>query len=232
MGAIDEVGTLRETLRTAYLAGLPSDSLMESWADPAVGISEARWTLTNPATGAAWARTVSGAFIYAQTVPVANETARMRSNQQWRAHVLAIQPRIIPKKFIFEFELLLGNVVNMDNTLTILGGLTQGIADTRATPNIIIFGLVGDVLQTITDLTTTETVTSGFGETLAQHNLFRIEVTDTEVLFGLNGNYIARHITNLPDGPFYLQFFMDTEGTGAATHAVGWNRAWYETITK
>jgi len=232
MGDIDPIGTARETLRTAYIAGLPSQSLIEDWSDPAVGISGARWTVTDPATGVAWARTVSGAFIYATAVPNLNETARLRSNQQWRAHVAAIQTRIIPKKFIFEFELLLGNVVNMDNALTILGGLTQGVAATRATTDIVAFGLIGDALQTITDLAGAETVTTGFGETLAQHNLFRIEVTDTEVLFGLNGDYIARHIANLPDGPFYLQFFTDTEAGGAATHAVGWTRAWYETITK
>ena len=232
MGEIDEIGTLREALRAAYVAGLPSDALIESWSDPVVGISGARWTVTDPATGLAWARTVSGAFIYAQAVPNLNEVARLRSNQQWRAHVAAIAARIIPIKFIFEFELLLGNVANMDNALTILGGLTQGVADTRATDDIIAFGLVGDALQTITDLSGTETVNTGFGETLAQHNKFRIEVSDTKVDFYLNEVGLASHITNLPDGPFYLQYYTDTEAGGAATHAVGWSRAWYETIAR
>ena len=230
--AIDEIGTLREALRTAYIAALPSQSLIEDWSDPAVGISGARWTVVDPATGLAWARTVSGAFIYAIAVPNLNEVARLRSNQQWRAHVAAIAPRIIPIRFVFEFELLLGNVANMDNTLTILGGLTQGVADTRASQNIIAFGLVGDALQTITDLTGTETVNTGFGETLAQHNKFRIEVSDTLVNFYLNDIGLASHVTNLPDGPFYLQYYIDTEAGGAATHAVGWVRSYYQTIAR
>lgn len=209
----------------------PSESLIETWSDPAVGISAARWTVTNPATGVAWARTVAGAFIYAQSVPNANEVARLRGNQQWRAHTLAIATRIIPVKFIFEFEMLLGNVVNIDNAIFICG-LTPGIADTRATNNIIGFGLAADVLQTVTDLAGAETVNTGFGEVLAQHNKFRIEVSDTLVRFLLNGAVLASHITNLPDGPFYPMFYIDTEAGGAATIAIGWTRAWYETIVK
>jgi len=228
--SIDAEGRAIETMKAAYL-GLPSPMLIEDWADPAVGISGARWTPTNPATGLAWAAATSGAFIYASSVPNLNEICRLRSNQLWRAHVVAIEPQIIPKKLIFEFEMLLGNVVNMDNTLCFFG-LTPGIASLRTTNGIAGFALAADVLQTVTDLAGAETVNTAFGETLAQHNLFRMEVSDTIVDFYLNGVGLARHITNLPDGPFYLNWYVDTEAGGAATIALGWIRAYYDTIAR
>ncbi len=223
---IDERGVLESIFR---LVQSPVEALIETWADPGVGISPARWTVTDPATGLAWSRTVSGAFIYAQTVPIAAEVARLRSNQQWRAHTSSLIQRIVPKKLIFEFEMMLANVVNIDNT-AFIAGLTQTIAATRATNNIIGFGLAADVLETVTD-SGAETTNTGFGETLAQHNKFRIEVMNTNVRFLLNEIVLATHITNLPDGPFYLQFYIDTEA-GAATIDIGWVRAWYETVIR
>ena len=201
----------------------------EAWQD--LAIDPSLWTVTDPATGAAWAAAVAGDYIYNTTIPNANETARLVGDQLWIVPSHAIPLRIVMQRLIIEFELNLANVANIDNTLFFVG-LTPGVANTRASNNIIGFGLLADVLQTITDLAGVETVNTAFGETLAQHNKFRMEISDTEVQFYLNEVLLATHAANIPAVPSYLNFFIDTEGGGAATFSVQIVRGHYEDFAR
>lgn len=206
----------------------PRVSLLETWQDE-LGIDFTVWTTTNPATGAAWSRGAVGAYLRATSVPVANEIARLRSVQRWVAAPDVYGVNTILRRLVFEFEMRLANLANLDNTQCLFG-LTQGVADVRATPNIIGWALVGagNALQTVTDDAGVETVNTGFGETLTNWNKFRIDVLGATVRFYLNEALVATHITNLPDFPFYLNFFVDTNAGGAATPEIGIVRVWTE----
>ncbi len=205
----------------------PSMSLIETWQD-VLGIDPTVWVVTNPVTGAAWAApTEAGGFLYAQTTPNANETARLRSVQQWVEYPNTPNLNLIVKKTILEWEMVIGVVANLDNTLT-FWGLTNGPNDNRGSQDLIGFGLIGDALQTITDSAGVETVNTGFGENLANHNKFRIEIYEGNVDFYLNEVLIATHIVNIPVNPMYLQFFVDTEAGGPCIFDIGIARCWYE----
>jgi hypothetical protein len=208
----------------------PSLNLYEGWQDEA-GIDPAVWTWINPATGAAWARGAVGAYLRATTVPVANETARLRSNQRWIAAPGIYATNTILRRLILEFELRLTNVANLDNTICFFG-LTTGIGDTRATNNIIGWALLADVLQSVTDNGGAESTTTGFGETLTNMNKLRLEAYLGHVRFFINEVQVADHIANLPSFPFYLNFFVDTEAGGAGTIELGIVRAWTEDLLR
>jgi len=212
------------------MATRPAIHLYEGWQDE-LGIDFTVWTVTNPATGVAWARGADGADLMASSIPNANETARLRSNQRWVAAPTLYGTNKILRRLILEFEMQLANVANMDNTLCFFG-LTPAIGNDRSSNNIIGFALLADVLQTLTDLGGVETVNTGFGETLTNKNKLRIEVLLNTVRFYLNETLLATHITNLADLPMYLNFFVDTEAGGAATIKVGVTRAWFEDIVR
>jgi hypothetical protein len=159
-------------------------------------------------------------------VPNANEVARLVSNHVWDAQVTLWGNNTIQKSLNMEWEAMLANVANMDNANTFMG-LTAVSTDTRSSNNIIGFGLNTDVLETVTDSAGVEQATTTFGETLTNLNRFRIQVTTTNVKFYLNGSVIATHATTFPRMPMYLQFILDTEGTGAATLKLGKVRTWW-----
>ena len=209
--------------------GTKETSMTETWQDE-LGIDFTIWTTTDPATGAAWARGagagVMAAFLAASAAPNANETARLRSNQRWQAvPILIVNNNTITKRLRFEFEMTLANLANLDNTLCIFG-LTPGIADNRASNDIIGFALVGagNALQTVTDVGGVEEVNTGFGENLAQVNKCKIDVYEDHVKFYLNEVMIADHIVSLPDQAMYINFFYDTNAGGAATPQVAITR--------
>lgn len=219
---------------TDILAALsrPNRSLIETWQDE-LGIDFTVWTVTNPATGAAWARGAVGELLMAAAAPNALENARLRSVQRWLATATLAGTNKILRRLLFEFEFHVVGLANLDNAAFFLG-LTSGIADTRATNNIIGFGLVGagNALQTVTDAGGAETVNTGFGENLLLTNKLRIEVFTNHVLFYLNEALIADHTTNAPDLPMYLQFYIPTGAGGAATPRIGTVRAWYEDFVR
>lgn len=228
MGMIDEIGALEKLIK---LAQSPQATLLETW-QMEMGISEARWTVTNPATGAPWARGVSGSFLYARVNPLANEVARLRSNQMWAAAIQRTDWMI--KKVILEFEMVISAPANVDNTLFVVG-FTEIAAATRATDNLCGFALIGDALQTLSDAGSTETVNTGFGETLTNHNKFGIEwtgITGTaHAHFYLNEELIASHLANVPAVPCYLNFYIDTEAA-ACILSLGVIRCRYEMIVR
>ncbi len=210
--------------------GTQETSMTETWQDE-LGIDFTIWTYINPATGAGWARGagagVMAAFLAASAAPNANETARLRSNQRWQAiPTLIVNDNTITKRLRFEFEMTIANLANLDNTICFFG-LTPGVADNRATNDIIGFALIGagNALQTVTDVGGVEEVNTGFGENLAQVNKFRIDVYEDNVNFYLNEVLIATHVVSLPDQAMYLNFFFDTTAGGAATPQIGITRA-------
>ena len=209
-------------------ASLPHHSLYEGWQDEA-GISAVTWTVTNPATGGAWARGAVGSYLMAVSSPNANEFARLRSNQRWVCAPSVYAPNQIIRRFIIEFESYLQLVGNIDNA-NFLFGLTNAAGGTRASNNIIGFGLIADALQTITDDGGLETVNTGFGESMIALNKFKIDIYSNTVDFYLNETLIAKHITNLPNAPMYPNFYYPTEGGGASIVSLGSIRCWTEDI--
>lgn len=228
--ASDIIRYLKGILNLVNISGRPGINLYEGWQDEA-GIDNTIWTVTNPATGAAWSRGATGAYLRATSAPNANETCRLRSDQRWIAAPDVYGTNTVLRRLIIEFELRLTNVANIDNTLFFLG-LTTGVADNRGSNNIIGWGLLADALRSITDDGGVETTDTGFGETLTNWNKLRIEISAGDVSFFLNETRVAQHTTNLPDFPFYLNFFIDTEGGGGATPEIGIIRVWTEDINR
>jgi len=230
--ATDSLEAIADTLASAAIlldmANRPGISLYEGWQDEA-GIDVTVWTVTDPATGAAWARGSDGVILRATSIPNANEICRLVSNQRWVAAPNVFGTNTILRKLVLEFELRLTNVANIDNTLFFLG-LTSGIPDDRQSQDIIGWALLADVLQSVTDLGGVETTNTGFGEILTDRNKLKIEAYEGHVKFYINEVEVADHATNLPDVPFYINFFVDTNGGGWATIEPGIIRAWFEDI--
>lgn len=227
---IDLLGEIRRISDLLGMATRPAIYLYEGWQDEA-GIDAAVWTWANPATGVAWARGADGADLMATSIPNANETARLNSNQRWVVAPTLYGTNKVLRKFILEFEMQLANVANLDNALCLFG-LTPAVGNDRSSNNIIGFALLADVLQTVTDLAGAETVFTGFGETLTNKNKLRIEIYANVIQFYLNEALIATHTANLPDQPMYLNFFTDTEAGGAATFKLGISRCWMEDMVR
>jgi hypothetical protein len=162
--------------------------------------------------------------------PNALENARLRSNQRWIAEPTVYNTNQILRRLSWEFECYLQLVGNIDNAHFFMG-LSNAAAATRASNNIIGFGLVADALQTITD-SGGETVNTGFGEDMTALNKFKIDISRDSVAFYLNEVLIATHITNLPDAPMYLNFYYPTEVGGPSIISLGIIRAWTEDILR
>lgn len=237
--ALNNCAAIQNILNKIVVGADPLVSLVEGWQD-VTGISVAIWTTVNPATGAAWTRGVSGAYLRATSAPNASEVARLASVQQWINASTIFTTNTILRRLILEFEMkITAGLANLTNTACVWG-LTAGAADTRVTNNLAGFALIGagNALQTVTDLAGVETVNTGFGENLANWNKFRIEVykdktlAQARVRFYLNEVLIATHTTNLPAVPAFLQFYQATGAGGAATVEIGVIRAWYEDIER
>jgi len=227
IGAFTATNNLKQLMD---MGSRPSIHLYDGWQDEAA-IDLTIWTPTNPATGAAWSRGASGAYLRATSSPNANETARLRSNQRWVAAPDTYGTNTVLRKLVLEFELKLTNVANLDESLTLIG-LTPAVGDNRASNDIIGWGINTDVLESITDDAGVETTNTGFLETLANWNKLKIEVYSGHVKFYINESQVADHATNLPDLPMYLNFFIDTDAGGAATIELGVIRVWTEDIAR
>ena len=209
-------------------ASRPSNALFEGWQNE-IGIDHTTWTLVEPATGGAWARGAVGPYLMVVASPNANENARLRCNYRWPVAPTAYAPNQVIRRFIMEFESYLQVVGNIDNA-NFLFGLTNSAVATRASNNIIGFGLIGGALQTITDDGGLETLNTGFGEDLTAYNKFKIDVYANTVDFYLNETRIARHTTNLPNAPMYPNFYYPTGAGGGSIVSLGIIRCWPEDI--
>jgi len=228
----DVMRYLKGLMDLSRMGGRPLVNLYEGWQAEA-GIDATVWTVTNPATGAAWSRGASGAYLRATSAPNANENARLRSNQRWIFAPTVYGVNTILRRAFLEFELRITALANLDNANFILG-LTQGVGDTRGTVNLTGFALVGggNALQTVTDLAGVETVNTGFGETLTNWNKLMIEVFLNTVRFYLNETLIATHVANLSSLPYYINFYAPTGAGGAATIELGIARGWQEDMAR
>jgi hypothetical protein len=226
---IDEIGALKDILNTIQS---PTEQLIETWQSP-VGISELRWTLTQPLTGAAWAISASSGMQRATAVPAASENCRLVGNNAWSVAPTIYNTSTIIKKIIFEWVMQLTNVANMSNVSTFFG-FTPTVVSTRTTNDIIGVALIGagNALQTVTDLGGVETVNTGFGETLTNRNNFRMEIYRGHVVFFLNGTQIADHVANLPDQAMFPNFYILNGAGGASTPAIGVVKIYPEFIVR
>ena len=164
-------------------------------------------------------------------VPV-NQTARLRTIFTFRATPSVFDsqsPTSMVRGMYVEWEAKFTNVANVDNSATFMG-LNASASATRATTNLIGFGLNSDSLISITDNAGTESTTAISGNTLTNRNLYRITVTGGQIEFSVNGNLVATHTTNIPDIIGYLQYYLDTEGGGSSTLDIGFVHIFYRGI--
>jgi len=213
--------------------GAPEIQHYEGWQDE-LGIDFTLWNLTHPAT----VPTIRGAGVapmagdLVATVDMAlNETGRIVSTFRFPINPDLWGINSILRLLHFEWEMAIQNPANLDNALTVWG-LTPNQADTRASNNIIAFIQVADAINCVTDLAGVETITAT-ATVQANKNKYRITIRQTAALVGtvefyVNEVLVATHITNLPDLPMYLNFFMDTEATGGSVNQIGINRIWTE----
>ena len=164
-------------------------------------------------------------------VPV-NQTARLRTIFTFRATPSVFDsqsPTSMVRGMYVEWEAKFTNVANVDNSATFMG-LNASASATRATTNLIGFGLNSDSLISITDNAGTESTTAISGITLTNRNLYRITVQGGQVEFSVNGSIVATHTTNIPDIIGYLQYYLDTEGGGSSTLDIGFVHIFYRGI--
>ena len=164
-------------------------------------------------------------------VPV-NQTARLRTIFTFRATPSVFDsqsPTSMVRGMYVEWEAKFTNVANVDNSATFMG-LNASASATRATTNLIGFGLNSDSLISITDNAGTESTTAISGITLTNRNLYRITVQGGQVEFSVNGSIVATHTTNIPDIIGYLQYYLDTQGGGSATLDIGFVHVFYRGI--
>lgn len=199
---------------------VPKVNMTETWQDEA-GIDPVMWDITDPATGAAWARGPVGTRLAAHTTPNANETARLRYNMPWVINPAHYGETMLLQKIKLYFECLAITVPNIDNTQTILGGFTSGGIATRATNNIIGFGLFGDQLQFFSDNGGAETVVNDGTAFGVEFLKLGMEISAGEAKFYINEQYRGTIDTNLFELPAYLNFYIDTEAGGAASLSIG-----------
>lgn len=220
---------LKGILATGGARAEPSESLIETWQD--LLIDPNIWTVTDPATGAAWNPGVNGAFLDILVTPNANEDARLVGDHLWQLHSITPNLNLVIKKTIIEWEMTVGVPANLDNAHAFFGWIPD-VGNTRDSDNIIGFCLLADVLCTLTDIGGVETFNTTFGEDLTLVNKFRIEVYEGFVDFFLNEDRIAQHATNIPNVPSYPNFYPQTDGGGACAFALGIVKIWYEMVER
>ena len=162
----------------------------------------------------------------------ANQTARLRTIFTFRATpsvFSATDATSMVRGMYVEWEAKFTNVANIDNTNSFMG-INASSSATRATNDLIGFGLASDSLVAISDSSGTETVTAISGITLTNRNLYRITIQGGQVEFSVNGSILATHTTNNPDIIGYLQYYLDSEGGGGANLDIGFVHVFYRGI--
>ncbi|MFA5401218.1 MAG: hypothetical protein WC359_12295 [Dehalococcoidia bacterium] len=226
---IESYGGARRNLAAARR---PLVSLYEGWQDE-LGIDAALWTITDPATGAAWTRGAVNDLLMAYASPNANENCRIRSNQRWVAPAENYGVNRILRKFNLEFEFQLTDRANFVNTGFFMG-LTSGIADTRASQNIIgwhLSGVGNTLFRCLVDDAGSEDYWNVTGEDLTLVNKLKIVTSRQFVNFYFNEDLVGPFNSSwndIPNLPWYLNFYFPTGAGGAATVRLGSIRAWLE----
>jgi len=167
----------------------------------------------------------------AQIACTSNTTARLRTIFTFRATPSKFSPSdatSMVRGMYVEWEGKFTNVANVDNSASFMG-LNASSSATRATTNLVAFGLSSDSLIAISDSAGTETTTAIAGITLTDRNLYRITVQGGQIEFSVNGNIVATHTTNNPDIIGYLQYYLDSEA-GTANLDIGFVHVFYRGI--
>ena len=150
------------------------------------------------------------------------ETARLvgrASVNRWRVNPTLVGLNHVVKQFLMEWEIYFNDVANVAEA-TIFMGLVTAAAATRATNDIVGFGITAGVLTSITDRGGVEAVATGFGEALEDtRNKLRIMVDENNIYFFVNEVLVATHavVANLPDQLMYPCWFMPSAGGGVDT---------------
>lgn len=218
-------------IKPASVLDRPLPGLYEGWQEPGE-IDLTTWTKEDPATGAVWLPAYFGVNLTGRVAPNANETARLRSNQRWVASGRGFTVNQIARRFILEFEIIVSMIASLqhlDETLCFLG-LTTGQNDNRGSNNIMGWGISALRFESITDYLGAERAYTGFGDDPNNWNLLRLEITPWRARFFINRQLVAVHTTSFPYGPFYLNFFLDTNAGGASLVYLGAIRAWHDDI--
>ncbi len=204
-----------------FLEGFPF--INEAWEPANVDLNI--WTPTHPAT--------NNIVVVENTAPNVGyavvefnvedaETARLigrASVNRWRINPNLVGLNHVVKQFLMEWEIYFNDVANVAEA-TIFMGLVTTAAATRATNNIVGFGITAGVLTSITDRGGVEVVATGFGETLEDtRNKLRIMVDSVNIYFFVNEVLVATHAVaaNLPDQLMYPCWFMPSDGGGVDT---------------
>lgn len=150
------------------------------------------------------------------------ETARLigrASVNRWRIVPTLVDVNHAVKQFLMEWEIYFNDVANVAEA-TIFMGLVTAPAATRATNDIVGFGITAGVLTSITDRGGVEVPQTGFGEVLEDtRNKLRIMVDADNVYFYVNEVLVATHAVaaQLPDQLMYPCWYMPSAAGGFDT---------------
>ena len=203
--------------------------LTEFWETEA--LIPALWESTIDGAGTEAFATAGGRMYYdIDTDAVVDNDVFINSKYRWQVQPgLFSDANVVIEKFILEFEVELeAAITSHDNTHFFLG-LSSAKSNDITQANLIGFHLVADALKGKTDKAGAETATGTITATLTDWNKFRIEISDTSVIFSVNGVAEPAIITNLPDVAMYIVLgTRDENGAGSVGLNIGNVRAWYE----
>ena len=152
-------------------------------------------------------------------------TARLRTVVLFRATPTNYTTSGTPKRLRIQWEAKFVGAANIDNA-TFFMGLSSNTTATRATTDIIGYGLSADAIQTVTDLGGVEGTNLPGGITLTNRNEYAIEITRiagvNTVEFFINDTLVATHNTaaNIPDVNAYWFAFTDNEAAAGGSNQV------------
>ena len=205
-----------------FLTGFPY--INEAWEPANIDLNI--WTPTHPATNnLVVVENVApnvGYSVVEFDIEDAEVVARLIGRagvNRWRINPTLVDVNHVVKQFLMEWEIYFNDVANVAEA-TIFMGLVTVAAATRATDNIVGFGITAGILTSITDRGGSETPQTGFGETLEDtRNKLRIMVDADNVYFFINEVLVATHAVaaDLPDQLMYPCWFMPSAGGGADT---------------
>jgi hypothetical protein len=227
----NSAGTRVLDFRDMAVAGeaRPRLSFLEAWEDAA--IDALVWSTTNPATGTAWACIAKNEVIVARTDPALSENARLRSIIRFPCPVVSAW-RIFDR-LVLEWEMQFESKTVLDNAACFFG-LMSDVAGTRASQNIIGFGLSTDHYQAVSDKQGTEYVGAEVTDLNEQPNgrcLLRIELWHRNRIIWYINNFVVGYsilATQQPAVPMYINFYIATEAGGSDESWIGPIRCWAE----
>jgi len=214
MGLIDQIGLNHLILSLNYSG---KSSLSESWQDATPpGHDTNIWTEVLGATGSVDRdATEVGYLKQVFTGPANADTARLHSVHEWPVAPTLWGADMLYKRFVFGWECKFVSVDSIENGGPAAAGFFMGLAPstvaTRATQELIGFVLTANALNSLTDDGGTETLNAVGAPTLTDWHVLAIECYAGGVNFYVDGAVMANHITNIPDGNYYLTWYVPQE---------------------